>query len=169
MDLKYFFNSNVNNKYHNPYVNIHIHILILHMRISVSEEIIHMQICVCRLVSFQKDLSLNPSNSNTTLRHSNTRSTLLKLIYIISSMYKPEIKCFEYFLPMHQVEKKQTAESGELVRFMSLDIQILDPAISLYDLNIYKNPDKPFFVRFQMFYTVKLTNSLFRPSVFFPT
>ena len=35
-----------------------------------------------RLVSFQKDLNLNPSNSNTTLRHSNTRSTPLKLIYI---------------------------------------------------------------------------------------
>ena len=53
-----------------------------------------------RLVSFQK--SPNHSNSNTTLRHSNTRSAPLKLIYIISSIYKAKIKCFEYFLPIHQ-------------------------------------------------------------------
>ena len=47
-----------------------------------------------------KDLSPNPSNSNTILRHLNTRSTPLKLIYIISSIYKQKIKCFEYFLPV---------------------------------------------------------------------
>jgi len=55
-----------------------------------------------RLVSFLKDLRSNPSHSNSTLRHSNTRSTPLKLIYNISSIYKPRIKCFEYFLPIHQ-------------------------------------------------------------------
>jgi len=81
-----------------------------------------------RLVSFQKDLSSNSSHLNTTLRHSNTRSTLLKLIYIISSSYKPKIKFFEYFLPIHQATK-WTAESSELVRSMFLDIQILDSAI----------------------------------------
>ena len=47
-----------------------------------------------RLVSFQKDLSPDASHSNSTLWHSNTRSTPLKLIYIISSIYKPKIKCF---------------------------------------------------------------------------
>jgi len=31
------------------------------------------------------------------------------LIYIISSIYKPKIKYFKYFLPMHQVEEKWTA------------------------------------------------------------
>ena len=55
-----------------------------------------------RLMPFQKDLSPNPSNSNTIIRHSNTRSTPLKLIYIISSIHKPKIKCFEYFFPIHQ-------------------------------------------------------------------
>ena len=63
----------------------------------------HMSIFRDKLVSFQKDLSPDPSNSNSTLRHANTRSTLLKLIYIISSLYKPKIKCFEYFVPIHQV------------------------------------------------------------------
>jgi len=38
-------------------------------------------------------------------RYSNTRSTSLKLIYIISSFFKPKIKYFKYFLPMHQVGK----------------------------------------------------------------
>jgi len=33
----------------------------------------------------------------TQIRHSNTRSTSLKLIYIILSIYKSKIKCFEYF------------------------------------------------------------------------
>ena len=55
-----------------------------------------------RLVSIQKDLSPNPFNSNTALRHSNPIFTPWKLIYIISSIYKPKIKCFEYFLSMHQ-------------------------------------------------------------------
>ena len=32
----------------------------------------------------------------------NTRSTLLKLICIISSIYRQKIKCFEYFLPFYQ-------------------------------------------------------------------
>jgi len=58
-------------------------------------------------VYFQKDLRPNPSHLNTNIRHSNTRSTRLKLIYIISSIYKPKIKCFEYFLPMHQVGKNE--------------------------------------------------------------
>ena len=40
-------------------------------------------------------------------RHPNVRSTPLKLIYIISSTYKPKIKCFEDFLLAHQVEKKR--------------------------------------------------------------
>ena len=51
------------------------------------------------LVSFQKDLRLNLSHSNSTLRYSNTRSTPLKLIYVISSIYKPKIKCFNTFCP----------------------------------------------------------------------
>ena len=60
-----------------------------------------------RFVSFQKDLRSNLSHSNSTLRHSNTRSSLLKLIYIISSIYKQKIKCFEYFLSIHQVRKNE--------------------------------------------------------------
>ena len=35
------------------------------------------------LRSFEKDLSMNPSHTNSIQRHSNTRSTPLKLIYII--------------------------------------------------------------------------------------
>ena len=70
-----------------------------------------MNVCVERdLCPYKrKDLRSNPSHSNTNIRHSNTRSTLLKLIYIILSIYKPKIKCFEYFLLMHQVGKKRTA------------------------------------------------------------
>jgi len=33
---------------------------------------------------------------------------------------------FEYFLPIHQVGTKQTAENSILFRSMFLDIQILD-------------------------------------------
>ena len=75
---------------------------------------VYMYICMCvciysarkrereRLVSSQKDSNSDSSHSNLTLRHSNTRSTPLKLIYIILSIYKSKIKCFEYFLPIHQ-------------------------------------------------------------------
>jgi len=82
------------------------------------------RVCIDTLVFFQKDVSIhtrertcvrahtqtyvipegfeaNHSHSNTNIRHSNIRSTPLKLIYIISSIYKSKIKCFEYFLPMH--------------------------------------------------------------------
>ena len=52
-----------------------------------------------RLVSSQKDLNLNPSNSNTTLRHSNARFTPLKLIYIILSIYKSKFKFLNTFCP----------------------------------------------------------------------
>ena len=62
---------------------------------------------VYKLVSFQKDLSLNPSHSNTNIPHSNKRSTPLKLIYIISSIYKAKIKYFKYFLLMHQVAQNE--------------------------------------------------------------
>jgi len=60
------------------------------------------------------EIDLYPSKriwgcSNSALRHSNTRSTMLKLIYIISSIYKLKIKCFEYFLSIYQVGEKQTA------------------------------------------------------------
>ena len=44
-------------------------------------------------------------------------------------------------------------------------IHILDPAIWLWPKHL-KTPTKPIFVMFQMFYTVKLTNSLFRSSFF---
>jgi len=30
-------------------------------------------------------------------------------MYIIPSIYKPKIKCYEYFLLMHQVGEKRTA------------------------------------------------------------
>jgi len=69
-----------------------------HMRVCVY---VHVYVCVCaerqrdRLVSFQKNLRSNPSHSNSTLWNSNTRSTPLKLIYIISSTYIPKIKYFE--------------------------------------------------------------------------
>ena len=47
-------------------------------------------------------------------------------IYIISSIYKPKIKCFEYFLSIHQV-----AQNGQLKVVSLLDlclgIQILYP------------------------------------------
>ena len=70
----------------------------------------HLSLIVCsfspsptiyidRLVSFQKDSRPNLSHSNSNIQHSNTWSTPLKLIYIISSIYKQKIKCFEYFLP----------------------------------------------------------------------
>ena len=58
------------------------------LRICMSKDIY-------RLVSFQKNLSPNPSNLNTTLRPSKARSIPLKLIYIMSSIYKSKIKCFE--------------------------------------------------------------------------
>ena len=49
------------------------------------DSITFRSVCVERetLVLFRKDSSPNPSHSNITLRHSNTRSTTLKLIYII--------------------------------------------------------------------------------------
>ena len=56
-----------------------------------------------RLASFQKNSRLNPSHSNTNIRHSNTIYTPLKMIYIISSIQKPKIKCFKYSLHIHQV------------------------------------------------------------------
>ena len=52
----------------------------------------------------------------------------LKLTYIILNIYKSKIKCFEYFLPIHQAAQNGLPKS-DLVRSMSLDIQILDPAI----------------------------------------
>jgi len=33
---------------------------------------------------------------------------MLKLIYIISNIYKPKIKYFKYFLLLHQMGEKQT-------------------------------------------------------------
>jgi len=39
----------------------------------------------------------------------------LKLIYIISSIYKPNIKYFKYFLSMHQVGKKKDGLNSELI------------------------------------------------------
>ena len=56
----------------------------------------HRETCV-----LPKGFEANPFHSNTNIRHSNTRSTPLKLIYIISSIYKSKIMCFEYFLPIH--------------------------------------------------------------------
>ena len=67
------------------------------------------------------------SNSNTTLRHSNTRSIPLKLIYIIWNIYIPNIKCFEYFLPIHQA-----TQNGWPKVVSWLNIQILDLAIWLW-------------------------------------
>ena len=66
------------------------------------------------LVSFQKDSRLNPSHLNTNIRHSNTRSTPLKLIYIISSIYKSKIKYFEYVLHASSSKKIDNINS-ELV------------------------------------------------------
>jgi len=56
---------------------------------------------------------------------------------------------------------KWTDESSELDRSLSLDIQILDTTIWSWSKYL-KNPYKSIFVRFQMFYTIKLINSLFR-------
>ena len=70
---------------------------------------------------------------------------------------------FEYFLPIHHVGAKWTAENSILFRSMSLDIQILDPIISSRTEHL--KTLIPIFVTFQIFYTVKLTNSLFRPSI----
>ena len=50
-----------------------------------------------RLVSFQKDLRTNHSHSNTNIRHSNTWFSPLKLIYIISSIYKPKSSILNIF------------------------------------------------------------------------
>ena len=66
----------------------------------------HKSISRDRLVSFQKDLRPNPSHSNTNIRHSNTRFTPLKLIYIISSIYIPKIKCFIYFFSCASSKRK---------------------------------------------------------------
>ena len=82
-------------RYSNPYIYIYVYIYRERER---GRE---------RLVSFQKDLMPNPSHSNTNIRHLNTRSTPLKLIYIISSVYKPKIKCFEYFLSIHQAAQNE--------------------------------------------------------------
>ena len=37
---------------------------------------------------------------------------------------------FKYFFPIHQVGAKWMAENSILLRFASLDIQIMDPTIS---------------------------------------
>jgi len=42
-----------------------------------------------------------------TLQHSNKRFTLLTLIYIISSICKLKIKCFEYFLLIYQAAQNR--------------------------------------------------------------
>jgi len=71
-----------------------------------------------------KDSGSNPSETP------KIRFTLLKLIYIISSIYKPKNMYFYYFLTIHKVGAEWTVENNILLRSMSLDIQILDPTIS---------------------------------------
>ena len=95
------------------YIHIHIHINICIYTYIHTHTHIYIYIYIERerdkLVSFQEDLSWDPSHSKFTLRHSNTRFIPLKLIYIISSIYKTKIKFFEYILPIHQIGKKRTA------------------------------------------------------------
>ena len=82
-----------------------------------------------RLVSFRKDSSQNPSLSNTTLRHSNIRSTPLKLIYIISGIINQKSSVLDIFFTHLSSGVKWTTKSSELLRSIFLDIQILDPTI----------------------------------------
>ena len=58
-----------------------------------------------RLASFGKEMEMNPSHSNLMLGHSNIKSTLLELIYIVKNALK-KFKYFEYFLLIHQVGAK---------------------------------------------------------------
>ena len=60
---------------------------------------IYLNICIYRLVSFLEDLSPNPSNSNITLRYSSTRSTTLKLIYIIQVSINQKSSVLNTFFP----------------------------------------------------------------------
>ena len=80
----------------------------------------------------------------------------LKLIYSISSIYKPKIECFGYCLPLHQA-----AQNGQPKVVCWLDLHLLTYKFSIrpfnYDLNILK-PLQTNFFRFQMLYTIKLTN-----------
>ena len=87
-----------------------------HKSLSLS-----FSVCVYidRLVSFQKDLRPNLSHSSTNIRYLNTRSTPLKLICIISSIYKSKIKCFEYFLLIYQ-----EAQNGWLKVVSWLDLYL---------------------------------------------
>ena len=66
-------------------------------RITHTHTYIERETCVLskRFEPESFQLKYNP-------RHSNTRSTPLELIYIILSIYKPKIMCFEYFLSIHQ-------------------------------------------------------------------
>ena len=84
-------------------------------------------------------------------------STLFQVI-------KNQKSCILNTLPIHQVGAKWRSENSILFRFTSLDIQILHPIIFIMIWTL-KNPHIPIFVRFQIFYTVKLTNSLFWPSI----
>ena len=61
---------------------------------------------------------------------------------------------------------KWTAESSELIRSMSLDIQILDPVIWSWSKHL-KIPTNQFLLGFKCSTPLKLTNSLFSPAVFF--
>ena len=63
-------------------------------------------LCLCvytRAISEGFEIESFPLKYN--LRHPNARSIPLKLIYIISNIYKPKFKCFEYFLSSIKQEK----------------------------------------------------------------
>ena len=75
---------------------------------------IYMYVCMYTLVSFQKDSRLKLSHSNTNIRHSNTRSTPLKLIYIILSIYKKKSSIWSTFCPCSR--EKTDGLNNELVR-----------------------------------------------------
>jgi len=86
-------------------------------------------------MSFQKDLNPNPSHSNSTLRHLNIRSTPMKLIYIISSIYNQKSSVLITFC-LSIKRRKMDSKSSVLVKSMFLDIQILDPAIWLWSKHL---------------------------------
>ena len=69
-----------------------------------------------------------------------------------------KIMYFKYFLPIHQVGAKWMAENSIFLRFTSLDIKILDPTISSWFKHL--KTLTLIFIRFQIFYTIKVTNSL---------
>ena len=84
-----------------------------------------------RTMSFR----LNPSHSDNNIRHLNIRSTSLKLIYIISSIFKLKINHFGYFVPIHQAAQNRRPKVVSL-----LDLYIWTYKFTVrpfhYDLNI---------------------------------